>query len=100
MRRSALAALVLATGCATARADIHAASATALGLIHAAQANPELVAEVKDGLSALATKVDPKDAPAVNAALDHVNAGNLDKAAALVSPLVAASAAPVTSASK
>ena len=89
--------LVLGTGCATVQADIHAASTAALGLLTAAKNNPALVQETKDALSALAGKVDPKDSAAVNAALAHVNAGNIDNAIALVSPVVAASAAPVTS---
>ena len=79
----------------TARSDFHAVTAGALGLVAAAQANPELVEEAKAGLNALAQRAsDPKDAAAIGAALDHVNAGNLDKAQATLAPLVAASSKP------
>lgn len=102
--KHALVLILALCGCtstqiATARADLHSVAAAALGLITAAKNNPALVQEAADGLNALVVKVDPKDGPAVAGALGHLNAGNLDAAALLVAPIVAASSPAVPDAS-
>lgn len=94
MKRFAFAAAVAClAGCASARADLHGAASTALGVVRAAEAHPELVAEAKAAVAAVASRADPADADRVARVLDHVNAGELEEAQAVLSPLVAASAA-------
>jgi enoyl-CoA hydratase/carnithine racemase len=84
---------------ATAQQDFHAASAAALGLITAAQQNPELVAEAKAAIVTMVTKAAPQDAPVFASALAHIDNNNLAAAAAIVSVGVQASA-PAGSVSK
>jgi uncharacterized OsmC-like protein len=89
--------LVALTGCTSeqvqnARDGFHKASSAALGLVTAALENPELVEEAKVAIKAAADQADPKKAAEINAAIDHVNAGNLAKAKAILATAVKDSA--------
>ena len=87
-------------GCTAAQVetDVRSAGARVLGLLTLAQNNPAVVEEVKAGLQALATKVDPEDAPKVALALAHVNAGKIAEATTITTAVVSAlPQAPVTS---
>jgi hypothetical protein len=93
---TALLFAALTSGCgATAaqiKADLHSASTSALGLISLMETHPELTENAKAAVGALAQKVDPKDAPKVQQALDLVNQNNLGEAKALIAPFALASA--------
>jgi predicted negative regulator of RcsB-dependent stress response len=89
-------ALVLTSGCtaAQARQDFHRASATALGVVTAALDHHELVDVAKVELQAAADKAtDPETAAKVGKALEHVNAGSLERAQAILVETTAASSA-------
>ena len=95
-------ALVAVPGCtgniktdaANARKAVHNFASKALGLVTAAIKNPKLVENAKIAAVDVVNAVDPKDAATAKAIVDHINAGNLDKAQDLLAPLVAASADP------
>ena len=98
--RDVSAGLVLAlfAGCSNAQADLHAASLAAVGILTVAASNPALLAEATDAVTLLGGKVlTPVDQALLAQALSHVTAGNAGAAAAVLAPVVAASApAPST----
>jgi hypothetical protein len=98
LQDTALAILLLLTGCVAGpegaapgpRFDFHAAAATALGLLTAAEKHPELVLGAKLAVSALAAQASPEHAARVQEVLGRLDAGSLDEARELLSPVVAA----------
>jgi hypothetical protein len=82
----------LASDEAALKSDFHTASSLALGAVTAAINDPATLAEAKSLLQTAVSKAAPKDVPALQAALAHVNSGALQDAASVLQPLVSASA--------
>lgn len=83
---------------AIAVADFHAAATGALGIVTAAIENPELTSEITGALQTALDKAAPEDAPAINAALAHVNVGELTEAQTILKKTVKKSAPPAVAA--